>query len=319
MLQPHSDRTPVIDRRAFLAAAAGIVAGTWLPLQGERQGARTRLILLGTGGGPRPRKNSSASAQVILANDMAYVVDCGNGVARQLAFAGVSLTRLRHLFITHQHSDHTADYGNLIWLAWAAGLQTRVDTWGPPPLDEMTKLFFEMNAYDINTRIADEGRVPLVPLVHVHELSQGGPVMQDGNVKVTAALVNHPLVVPSFAYRFDAADRSIVISGDTAPSDNLIRLAQGAGVLVHEAMYLPAVDRLVARVPGAATLKKHLIASHTSAEDAGRVAQAAGVKMLVLSHLVPPDDPAITDDMWIDAARVHFRGPVIVGKDLLEI
>ena len=90
-------------------------------------------------------------------------------------------------------------------------------------------------------------------------------------------------------------------------------------MLVHEAMYLPAVDRLVARVPTATTLKKHLIASHTSAEDAGRVAQAAGVKMLVLSHLIPADDPAITDQMWIDAARVHFRGPVVVGKDLLEL
>jgi ribonuclease BN (tRNA processing enzyme) len=308
-----------MDRRAFFAATAGMVGGTWLPLRGERQGARTRLILLGTGGGPRPRKNSSASAQVILANDMAYVVDCGDGVARQFAGADVPLTTLRHIFITHQHSDHNADYGNLIWLAWAAGLHTRVDTWGPPPLDEMTRLFFKMNAYDINTRIADEGRSPLVPLVHVHELSQGGTVMRDENVTVTAALVHHPIVVPSFGYRFDAADRSIVISGDTAPSDNLIRLAQGADVLVHEAMYLPAVDRLVARVPNAVTLKKHLIASHTSAEDAGRVAQAAAVKTLVLSHLVPPDDPAVTDQMWIDAARVHFRGPVVVGKDLLEV
>jgi ribonuclease BN (tRNA processing enzyme) len=308
-----------MDRRAFLAAATGILGGIRLPLQGERQGPRTRLILLGTGGGPRPRKNSSAAAQVVLANDVAYVVDCGDGVARQLAAAGVPLTTLRHIFITHQHSDHNADYGNLIWLAWAVGLNTRVDTWGPPPLEEMTRLFFKMNAYDIKIRIADEGRSPLVPLVHVHELSRGGLVMRDENVKVTAALVHHPLVVPAFAYRFDAADRSLVISGDTAPSEKLITLAQGADVLVHEAMYLPAIDRLVARVPSAATLKKHLMASHTSAEDAGRVAQAAGVKTLVLSHLVPSDDPAVTDDMWIDAARVHFRGRVILGKDLLEI
>ena len=221
--------------------------------------------------------------------------------------------------ITHHHSDHNADYGNLIWLAWTAGLRTRVDTWGPAPLEKMTKLFFEMNAYDINIRIADEGRVPLVPLVHVHELSQGGPVMQDDNVKVTAALVHHPPVVPAFAYRFDAVDRSIVISGDTAPSDNLIKLAQGVDVLVHEALYVPGLDRLVARVPNAATLKQSIMSHHTTAEDAGRVAQAAGVKMLVLSHLVPPDDQAIADQMWIDAARVHFRGPVIVGKDLLEI
>jgi len=308
-----------MNRRAFLTCAAALASAAWFPSRGEGQSAKTRLILLGTGGGPRPRKANSASAQVIVANDTAYVIDCGNGVARQLAFAGVPLAKLRHVFITHHHSDHNADYGNLIWLAWTAGLRTRVDTWGPAPLEKMTKLFFEMNAYDINIRIADEGRVPLVPLVHVHELSQGGPVMQDDNVKVTAALVHHPPVVPAFAYRFDAVDRSIVISGDTAPSDNLIKLAQGVDVLVHEALYVPGLDRLVARVPNAATLKQSIMSHHTTAEDAGRVAQAAGVKMLVLSHLVPPDDQAITDQMWIDAARVHFRGPVIVGKDLLEI
>jgi ribonuclease BN (tRNA processing enzyme) len=256
---------------------------------------------------------------VIVANDSAYVVDCGDGVARQLVLAGIPLTRLRHIFVTHHHSDHNADYGNLIWLAWASGLRTRVDSWGPPPLERMTALFFEMNASDIRTRIADEGRVALAPLVHVHELTRGGPVMRDENVKVTAALVSHPPVVPSFGYRFDGPDRSIVVSGDTAPSDRLIKLAEGADVLVHEALHLPGVDRLVARVPNATTLKRSLLSHHTSAEDAGRVAQAAGVKILVLSHLVPPDDPEVTDAMWIEAARKSFRGQVVVGRDLLEI
>ena len=278
-----------------------------------------KLILLGTGGGPRPRKARSAPAQVIVVNDTAYVVDCGDGVARQLVFAGVPLPRLRHVFLTHHHSDHNADYGNLILLAWTAGLATRVDAWGPPPLERMTRQFFEMNAYDSDTRIADEGRVPLVPLVHVHELSTGGVVMQDDQVKVTAVLVNHPPVVPAFGYRFDAHDRSIVISGDTTPSDHLIQLARGADVLVHEALYAPGIDRLVAGVPNAANLKQSIMSHHTTAEDAGRVAQAAGVRVLVLSHLVPADDPAVTDEMWIDAARTHFRGAVIAGRDLLEI
>lgn len=280
---------------------------------------RTRLILLGTGGGPRPRKNSFATSQVIIVNNVAYVVDCGNGVAIQLARAEVPLSALRHVFITHHHSDHNADYGNLLLLAWTSGLRTRVDTWGPPPLERMTRLFFEMNAFDINTRIADEGKAPLAPLVRVHELTRGGRVMQDENVTVRSALVDHPPVTPAFAYRFDSRDRSIVISGDTRRSDALTQLAEGADVLVHEALYVPAVDRLVARVPNAARLRESILSHHTSVEDAGRVAEAAGVKTLVLSHFVPSDDPGVTDQMWMDAARSTYRGRIIVGKDLLEI
>ncbi|MGH8130381.1 MAG: MBL fold metallo-hydrolase [Steroidobacteraceae bacterium] len=307
------------SRRDFLAATATLGAAALLPRLVEAQAKKTRLILLGTGGGPRPKKENNASAQVIVVNGTLYVVDCGDGVARQLVLAGLSLDRLRHVFVTHHHSDHNADYGNLLLLSWASGLRTRVDTWGPPPIDKITRLFFEMNAYDIDIRIADEGRVPLVPLIHAHELAAPGLVMQDDKVKVRSALVDHPLVAPALAYRFDTQDRSIVISGDTRWSDNLIALARDADVLVHEALFLPAVDRLVARVPNASTLRKHLLASHTSTEDCGKVAAAAGVKTLVLSHFVPPDDPLVTEQMWRDAARRHYRGEIIVGRDLMEI
>lgn len=233
--------------------------------------------------------------------------------------AGVPLTQLKSVFITHHHSDHNADYGNLLLLAWAAGLKTRVDVWGPPPLERMTKLFLEMNAFDIETRIADESRVPLAPLIRTHELTKAGVVVQDENLKVTAALVNHPPVTPSFGYRFDAADRSIVISGDTTPTKSMIDLAAGADVLVHDALFEAGVDRIVARVPNATALKQSILSHHTTAEDAGRVAKQAGVKKLVLSHLVPPDDPEITEQMWIDAARRQFDGEIVVGRDLLEI
>lgn len=149
-------------------------------------------------------------------NGAAYVVDCGNGVAIQLVRAGVPLSAVRHVFITHQHSDHNADYGNLLLLAWTSGLQNRVDTWGPPPLARMTRLFFEMSAYDMQARISDEGRAPLVPLVHPHEITGSGVVTKDENVRVTSVLVEHPPVTPAFAYRFDAPDRSIVISDKVA-------------------------------------------------------------------------------------------------------
>jgi ribonuclease BN (tRNA processing enzyme) len=126
-------------------------------------------------------------------------------------------------------------------------------------------------------------------------------------------------VKDALAYRVDGPDRSIVVSGDTARSPDLVRLAAGADVLVHEVMFPAAVDRLAARAPNAAAFRNHLLTSHTSAEDAGRVAADAGVKTLVLSHFVPPDDPTITEAMWADAAGQHFHGRIIVGRDLMEI
>lgn len=308
-----------MNRRVFLGTVAASLGAPRL-LRRRRQRAGTRLILLGTAGGPRPRATRSAPAQVVVVDNTAYVVDCGDGVARQLVLAGVALREVRHIFLTHHHSDHNADYGNLILLAWAAGLRTRVDSWGPPPLARMTDLFFEMSAADIGARTTDEGRVPLRPLVHAHELRAGGLVMQDGNVRVTAALVHHPPMVPAFAYRFDAADRSIVISGDTTPTASLVALARNADVLVHEALYdAAAVDRLVASVPNASDLRRSILSHHTTAEEAGRVAADARVGMLVLSHLIPAEDPAVTEEMWISAARRHFDGPVVVARDLMEL
>jgi ribonuclease BN (tRNA processing enzyme) len=125
-------------RRRFLRTAATVVGSLALAQTVAGQNSKSRLILLGTGGGPRPRKTNSAAAQVIVVNDAAYVVDCGDGVARQLVLAGIRLPQLRHIFLTHQHSDHNADYGNLMLLAWTAGLRTRIDAWGPPPLQQMT-------------------------------------------------------------------------------------------------------------------------------------------------------------------------------------
>lgn len=309
-----------MNRRRFLGAAAAYLSMPQLTMQPRGQRARTRLVLLGTAGGPRPRATRSAPAQAIVVGDTAYVVDCGDGVARQLVLAGVPLRGVRHIFITHHHSDHNADYGNLILLAWAAGLQTRVDCWGPPPLSRMTDLLFEMGAADIEARTTDEGRVPLRSLVHAHELRAGGPVMQDSNVRVTAALVHHPPMARAFAYRFDAPDRSIVISGDTTPTERLVALARNADVLVHEALYdAAAVDRLVASVPNASDLRRSILSHHTTAEEAGRAAAQAGVGMLVLSHLVPAEDPAITDEMWSTAARKHFSGRIVVAKDLMEL
>jgi ribonuclease BN (tRNA processing enzyme) len=313
---------PSIPRRKFAVRLASLsLSSTLRPFAGAQSAhPRTRLILLGTAGGPRPRKTRVPSSQVVLVNDAAYVFDCGVGVTTQLARAEVRLNSLRHVFITHHHSDHNAEYGPLLLTAWGAGLRTPVDTWGPPPLARMTDLFLQMNDYDIRTRIEDEARVPLAPLIRAHELNQGGVVLKQDGVVVTCALVDHPPVTPAFAYRLESADRSVVISGDTKPSDALIRLAQGADVLVHEVVWPAAVDRMLANAYNAAALKKSILSHHTPAVEVGRVAAEARVKTLVLSHFVPADDPEITDEMWTEAVRRGgYKGPVILGKDMLEI
>lgn len=317
-----------LTRRQFVHASSGLLLAGLLPgtvLAQTKEGAGpakksgTRLILLGTGGGPRPNKMRNQSAWVVVVNDVPYVVDCGGGVSRQLAFANIPLQSLRHIFISHHHSDHNLEYGSLIYNAWASGFKGQIDTYGPPPIQKITDLFLETNAYDINIRIPDEGRPPLKPMIKVHEFSKDGVVMQNDGVKVTAALVNHPPVVPAFAYRFDTADRSIVFSGDTTPCDNLVKLAKGADVLVHEVIHKPSLARLLARIPNADRLLEHIVASHTTHIDVGKVAKDADVKTLVLTHFVPVDDPSLTDEMWMEGARPYFDGKIIVGKDLMEL
>jgi len=297
-----------VTRRTFLSRLSSTAL---LPI--VQRTPASRLILLGTAGGPTPKATRSGPSQIIVVGDRGYVVDCGDGVARQMMIAGVFRT-LRHVFITHHHSDHNADYGTLLLLAWGDRLQTDVDTWGPPPLATMTRQFLEMSAPDIAVRMRDEGRPPLAPLVHPHEIDRAGAVMKDDRVTVTCAVVPHPLVPLALAYRFDCPDRSIVISGDTAPSDALVALAKDADVLVHEALYLPGAPG----EPGSA-LRKHIMDSHTSAEDAGRIATRAGVRTLVLSHFVPSENPPVADDQWLAAARSTFAGRIVVGKDLLEV
>jgi ribonuclease BN (tRNA processing enzyme) len=306
-------------RRSFLAGTAALAAASLSP-SGFAQAPRTRLVLLGTGGGPRvTAKGRAKPATLIIVNNVPYVVDCGDGVALQLVRAGVALDALRYVFITHHHSDHNLDYGNLIYDAWAAGLRTPVDAYGPAPLKVITETYWQLNRFDIETRIADEGRIDLRKLVTAHEFSEPGPVMQNADVRVSCARVRHPPIKEAYAYRFDCADRSIVISGDTTVSPELVALAKGADVLVCEAMHLGGLENLLKKVPNAATLREHLLASHIVTEDIGKLAAEAGVKTLVLSHLVPSDDPSITDAMWEEGVRKHYGGTIVVGRDLMEL
>jgi ribonuclease BN (tRNA processing enzyme) len=309
------------NRRQFLASAAGLaISGRALKhanFGGERSG--TKLILLGTKGGPTLGKSRKNPSTLLLINGIPYLIDCGYGASRQLMEAGVQSGELRYVFITHHHSDHTIDYGAVVYNGWATGLPVPIDAYGPPGLEQMTLAFFEYMKLDIDTRIKDEGRPDLRKSVLAHEFSKPDVVMQNDDVKVTAALVRHPPIKQAYAYRFDAADRSVVISGDTTYAPELAEFATGADVLVHEVMYLPGIEPLLKRVPDATRLRQHLMASHTTTEDVGKIAAQARVKTLVLSHFVPGDDSSITNGQWTEGVRRHYKGRVIVGRDLMEI
>jgi len=309
-------------RRQFLHAAGGFaVSCSLLPKIGfGQQKTKTRLILLGTKGGPRVGEaGRSNPSTLILINDVPYLIDCGYGTSRQLLSANVALNRLRYIFITHHHSDHNLEFGPLVYNAWITGIPARIDAYGPPGLTKMSVDYFNYLEFDIQTRMVDEGRPDPRKLVTIHEFAKPGVVLMNDEVKVSSCRVRHPPITQAYAYRFDAADRSIVISGDTAYSPELAEFAKGADVLVHEIMYLPGIEALISRLPNAKRLREHLMAAHTLPEDVGKVAAQAGVKTLVLSHFVPGDDASITDDQWSEGVRKHFKGRVIVGKDLLEI
>jgi ribonuclease BN (tRNA processing enzyme) len=311
----------MIDRRDALRLALGSAAALAVPAVLAQMPAkpRTRVIFLGTKGGPRVGNGASNPANLVVVNDTPLVIDCGMGVSRQLVTAGVPIPSVKYIFITHHHSDHNLEYGNLFYNAWAAGLSTPIHSFGPKGIEAMTKSFWELNRFDVETRIEDEGRPDPRKLLVAKDIADDGVVLQTADVKVTAFRTPHPPIVDNFAYKFETPDGTIVFSSDTAYNPRLAEFAKGADVLVHECMYLPAVDRLVLKTKNGATLKKHLLDSHTTTEDVGRIAAAAGVKVLVMSHFVPGDDPLVTDDNWTEDVKKNFGGKIIVAKDLMEL
>jgi len=322
---------------AGLAAAPALVATTapgiaqtggprWSPQQTQaalKDAKGTKLVLLGTAAGPVPGRSREMTSHVMLSNGTAYVLDCGMGVTNQYARTGIPFSALKSIFITHHHADHNIEYGPLLIVGWIQGLPLDVRAFGPPPLRQMTDDFMRAYKQTVDFWAEDLHMKPLVS-VNVQEVSGPGPVMQDDNVKVSSIVVEHPPVTPALAYRFDFKDRSIVFSGDTAPSDAVAKLAKGADVLVHETMYVPAVEKYIkgqiaeGRPVKFEAFMAHMKADHTPSEDVGRIAQEAGVKTLVLSHLTPAID-SITDDTWREPVAKYFKGEIIVGKDLMVV
>jgi ribonuclease BN (tRNA processing enzyme) len=330
---------------------------------------RTRLVLLGTAGGPSwftPARKGIASAVVV--GDAVYLVDCGDGLGPRLfealdATPRQTLAPVRATFVTHLHSDHTIDYPDLPVLGMWNGLTDparKLHVFGPgnrgalppvfpptrptppvispedptPGIEGMTDYILKAWATDLNDRLRDSGGTDPRSVLVVKDIDLpagvSGPVdtnpmppvapflvFEDDNVKVTATLVNHAPVFPSFGFRFDTADGSITFSGDTAPSDNLVKLAEDTDILVHEVIDADWVNAIFPppRTPEVEGLVAHLIGSHTTIEQVGPVAERAGARKLVLNHFVPADNPP---ERWA-AAKRGFSGRLIVGEDLQHI
>ena len=173
-------------------------------------------------------------------------------------------------------------------------------------------------SYDHDIRIADEGRTPIGSLVRVETFGEG-PLAAPGGLTAAALRVDHPPVTECYALRFEHGGRSVVFSSDTCYFPPLAAFAKGADLLIHEAMLSAGIDALVRRTASADRLRAHLVASHTDAVDVGRIATAAGVGTLALHHLVPADDPDFGEDDWRREVGRTWTGPLIVGRDGLQV
>ncbi|OHV59754.1 hydrolase [Mesorhizobium sp. LCM 4577] len=281
--------------------------------------AADRLVLLGSKGGPALRPGGPwPSSSLLELGGRNIVVDCGLGVTRGLVDAGISLKALDLVFITHLHSDHVLELGPLIHTAWTAGLATPVTVFGPPGTGRYWQQFCQAMAFDIEIRIVDEGRPDIRDLIKVEEFAEGA-VLNERGLTVTTLRVDHPPVTDCFALRFEHGGRSVVFSADTAFFPPLAGFARGADILVHEAMLAEGVERLVARTGNGARLREHLFASHSLAEEAGRIASDADMRRLVLNHLIPADDPAIGEADWTDAVRKTWSGDLTIARDGLVV
>jgi ribonuclease BN (tRNA processing enzyme) len=315
----------------------------------------TELVLLGTKGGPPPlgeQRHGTSSAVVV--GEHTYVVDLGPGSYGQVHRAGIA--SLQGIFITHLHSDHIAELFTLPWLRHGGlnAFQGPIPVYGPgragglppartgqnvplvnpenptPGTVDFIEKSIDAAAYDLNIRIRDENWADLRTVLQPHDIAlpdvgasatgnlfprmRPFEVFENSDVKVTATLVEHPPVFPAFGFRFDTAEGSVVFSGDTAVSPNLIELAAGADYLVHEVIALDWVA--ASNVP--TSVLDHLAESHTDIDKVGAVAESAGVKNLVLNHLIPADPRELNDGQWHRRARRGFSGKVHVGNDLMR-
>jgi len=281
-----------------------------------------RVTFIGTKGGPayRAANSPNSTSTMISVGDNHYVVDCGLGSTKGILDGGVQLNNINAVVITHHHSDHNIEFGTLIHSAWVSGLNSTIQGYGPPGMHNLWRGTLISQTYDIETRIGDEGRPDLKKLVDIVEYGPG-LLFDDGTVKVTAFRNVHPPVTDSFAIKFETkCGKVIVVSGDTAFMPELAEFSKGADLLVHEAMLLQGAKNLAAnankRGGNASRLLDHLLASHSTPEEAGEIATLAEVKHLALNHLIPIESIfGFVRDDFRKAAETTWEGTLSVPND----
>lgn len=280
--------------------------------QSQKKAAdETKVVLLGTGN-PKIDPDRSGPATAIVVNNTAYLVDMGPGVVRRaksaeltLGIAALDPTKLRVVFVTHLHSDHTVGYADLIFTPWTVGRRFPLEVYGPKGISPMTKHLLEAYSVDIETRTNPNGNQRDFPdgsKVNAHEI-KAGVIYKDSNITVTAFATKHAM--ESYGYRFDTKDRSIVISGDTNPTDTTIEACNGCDVLIHEA-HTPAwlLTRPV-------TFQQFSAKYHTTTLELAALANRARPKLLILYHYTGLSTEEIFNDML-----THYNGHFVIGHDL---
>lgn len=303
----------------FLALALGAAAGA---------PAQTKVITLGTQGGPIPTVDRAQPANALVVRDRVYLIDAGNGVGRQLVAAGINHRRVGHIFITHHHDDHNADLGTLLGLQWATGRRAETHVYGPAGTELAMKGFLQFFAPNASLRLADsKGMRPPESVFIAHDISGSGPVFQDDLITVTAQENCHFAQVPgagraakekSYAFRFKTPDKVVVFSGDTGPCPVLAEFARDADILVHEVIDLTLIEKTLGEnLPPLAvrSMMRHMAEEHTSAEEVGKLASAARVKQVVLTHVIPGGKES--DSTYLEPLRRHFKGPAVLARDLM--
>lgn len=275
------------------------------------QQPRTEVVLLGTGM-PRPNPAAAGPATAVVTGGQVLLFDAGRAVLQQMAAARLPVTGPSALFITHLHSDHTVGLPDLILTSWVMQRHREMPIYGPPGLAGMVAHILEAWAIDIRVRTEGlEHETPGGERVAVHEIGPG-LVHDSAGVRVSAFRVPHGNFPDAIGYRVETPDRVIVISGDTGPSDEVERQAAGADVLVHEA-YSAAHVVPEAR-PGGDDWPAYMHAFHTSDVELGGIAQRAGVRLLVLTHVIRGG--ATDEELIAGVRRGGYTGRVVVGHDL---